>query len=231
MVDQRISRTVSGQKPMKLTLRYKGQLLSAHSSNRVKEKHSIRKYLHDQLAAYWQQNQRLAAMLADLKHLQIAHRSRDSFVVDRPLSDGTKFWWRWPLCGYDFIPLVTQIHGTHWELSIRLYRKPERSGFLFAGGDIDNTVKTFLDALQVPKEESQVPNEGPIHEKSINWPPLFCMFDDDKVVTKLTIESFKLLTPIPDEFAGAEENYVEMDVDIIINPVIPMMGTVDLLFQ
>jgi hypothetical protein len=50
-------------------------------------------------------------------------------------------------------------------------------------------------------------------------------------VTKLTIESFKLLTKVPDEFARAE-NYVELDLDdVVIHPITPMMGTVDMLFK
>lgn len=112
----------------------------------MREKHEIRLKLHDQLAQYWQQAPRLKDLFADLKGLQIAARGPHSkFVVDRPLADKTKFWWRYPLGGFDFIPLVTDIHECHCELSIRLYRKSE--GILFEGGDIDNRLKTFFDAL------------------------------------------------------------------------------------
>jgi hypothetical protein len=49
-------------------------------------------------------------------------------------------------------------------------------------------------------------------------------------VTKLSIESFKLLTKVPDEFAGVQ-NYVELDLDVVIHPITPMMGTIDMLFK
>ena len=62
------------------------------------------------------------------------------------------------------------------------------------------------------------------------WPPLFCLLDSDNLVTKLSIESFKLLTKVPDEFAGVQ-NYVELDLDVVIHPITPMMGTIDMLFK
>jgi hypothetical protein len=177
---------------MRLTLRYKGPLPAAGScKNRVGRKHKIRLQLHDQLAAYWQSIHRLKEMHADLKSLQVAKRASDQFVVDRPLADGTKFWWRWPLCGFDFIPLVTEIHRAHCELKFRIYRKTQ--GILFEGGDIDNRLKTFFDALQVPKDASQVPTNPSASENPIEWPPLLCLLDNDNMITKLSIESFRLL--------------------------------------
>ena len=142
---------------MELTLRYKGPLPAVGTDRRVREKHQIRQELSGQLAAYWEQSRRLKTLFADVKNLQIAKSSSDQFVVDRPLIDETKFWWRWPLCVYDFVPLVTQILKAHVELKMRLYRKNQ--GILFEGGDLDNRLKTFFDALQVPKDASQVPTD------------------------------------------------------------------------
>ncbi|MCI0565350.1 MAG: hypothetical protein MN733_43350, partial [Nitrososphaera sp.] len=141
-----------------------------------------------------------------------------------PLSDGTKFWWRWPFYGYNYIPLLTHIHLATCELYIRLYRRVETGGVLYEGGDIDNRLKIFLDALQVPDDRLQVPNKDIPDNNSTNWPPIFCLLDDDSAVTKLSITSLKLLTDIPKEIRDAE-NYLELDVDVKIIPVVPMMGT------
>jgi hypothetical protein len=54
--------------------------------------------------------------------------------------------------------------------------------------------------------------------------------DNDNLVTGLTIESIRLLTKPPRKFAEAQ-NYVELELDALIQPVIPMTGTLDLLFK
>jgi hypothetical protein len=97
-------------------------------------------------------------------------------------------------------------------------------------GDLDNRLKTFFDALQVPKHAFQVPENASAPKNSDDWPLLFCFMDNDNLVTKLTIESFKLLTEVPDELASVP-NYVELDLDVVIHPITPMMGTLDMLFK
>ena len=209
---------------MELTLRYRGALHSAGGANRVAEKHRVRKELSKQLEGHWAQDSRLDGMYQQWRELQIPTRSRDKFDVDRPLSDATKFWWRWPFYGYNYIPLLTHIQLAHCELDIRLYRRLEMGGVLYEGGDIDNRLKVFLDALQVPHDRSQVPDEGTPDDNRSNWPPIFCLVDNDSAVTKLSITSIKLLTDVPGEMADTE-NYLELDVDVKIVPVAPMIGT------
>ena len=142
---------------MELTLRYKGPLPAVGTDRRVREKHQIRQELSGQLGTYWEHSRRLKKLFADAKNLQIAKRARDQFIVDRPLADETKFWWRWPLCGYNYVPLVTQILKAHVELRMRLYRKNQ--GILFEGGDLDNRLKTFFDALRFPKMVRRFPQK------------------------------------------------------------------------
>jgi hypothetical protein len=217
---------------VELTLRYRGPLAAAGANSRVREKHEIRAELSRQLSAYWEQSKRLKELFAQAQtqsqSLQIAELQKDQFVVPRPLKDVTKFWWRWPLSGYNFVPLVTQVQEVHVELKIRLYRKNQ--GILFQGGDLDNRLKTFFDALQVPKDSSQVPTGPESSQPSEHWPTVFCLMDNDNLVTKLTIESFKLLTEIPAEYKSVQ-NYVELDLDVIIHPITPMMGTINMLFK
>jgi hypothetical protein len=213
---------------VELTLRYKGPLAAAGANSRVREKHEIREELGKQLAAYWEQSKSLKELFARGQALQVAELQKDQFVVPRPLKDGTKFWWRWPLSGYNFVPLVTQVQEVHVELRMRLYRKNQ--GIIFEGGDLDNRLKTFFDALQVPKDPSQVPKGPESSQPSEKWPTIFCLMDDDNLVTTLTIESFKLFTKIPAEYESMQ-NYVELDLDVIIHPITPMMGTINMLFK
>jgi hypothetical protein len=114
---------------LELTIRYKGLLPAAGAEKRIREKHAIRQELSGQLAAYWEQSRRLKKLFEHPKELQIAKRARDQFVVERPLADGTKFWWRWPLSGYNYIALVTQVLEAHVELKMASLSKESRNSF------------------------------------------------------------------------------------------------------
>jgi hypothetical protein len=217
------------QNKMELTLRFRGELPAATKSNaRVLDKHRIRKDLHNQLAVFWAQHRSLVDINKDLKGLQITKRARGVFDVDRPIIGMKNFFWRYPLCGYDFIPLVTHVHELHCHLDIRVYRRLDQRGILFEGGDLDNRLKTFFDALRVPAEPSQIPEELDTPEMEFHtkeWPHMFCLLDDDKAIKKLSIQSLKMLTPIP-ENCEHPENYTEMDIDVNITPassaILPM---------
>jgi hypothetical protein len=218
---------------MQLTLRYKDELPASSGSNsRVPEKHEIRKQLHHQLAVFWSQHAVLKPMNADLKSLQVARRFGGKFDVQRPIVGLKNFWWRYPLCGINFVPLVTDVQEAHCRLDIRIYRRVDAGGFLFEGGDLDNRLKTFFDALRVPHSRDQLPSEigcPDVDETAVDWPPLFCLLDDDRAITKLSIESLNMLTPVPGD-CGHPENYVELEMDVKVIPVTPMSGTLNLLF-
>src|SRR5262249_18341789 len=143
---------------MQLTLRYKGELpASSKGNSRVPEKHEIRKQLHDQLAVFWSQHAVLKKWNEDLKSLQVANWSGHKFEVKQPLVGVKNFWWRFPVCGINFVPLVTDVQEAHCHLNIRVYRRIDVGGFLFEGGDLDNRLKTFFDALRVPHLKEQLP--------------------------------------------------------------------------
>ena len=212
---------------MKLTLRFRGELPCNGSAE---EKHAIRLQLHSQLQAYWQKDSRLRDISKDLKSLQVPTLKSSRFEVIRPIQGQKNFFWRYPLCGHNFVPLGTSVRESHCHLSLRFYRRTEDEGILFHGGDIDNRLKTFFDALQVPQASEQMPTStrNPQGDQK-EWPAMFCLVDNDRSITKLTIESFILLTGIPSE-CKHPENYAEIDIDVEIVPVTPMQGSLDLLF-
>lgn len=82
----------------------------------------------------------------------------------------------------------------------------------------------------MPKDSSQIPSDVRVSDNPKDWQPVLCLLDDDRMVTKLCIASFKLLTKVPAEFEDVK-NYVELDLDVIIHPITPMMGTLDMLFK
>ncbi|MQA64336.1 MAG: hypothetical protein GEU76_00300 [Alphaproteobacteria bacterium] len=212
---------------MDLTLRYRGPL---RSNAGPVDKQKIRLELHDQLRAFWAEDRRLKEHFAEWKTLQVAARRGQHFEVKRPVVGIRNFYWRYPLQGYNFVPLITHVHELHCHLQIRLYRKIGPGGILFVGGDLDNRLKTLLDALQVPIYEQDVPENENQSESPEDWPPVFCLLDDDSAVTKLSIESIKLLTPVPAELEQPG-NYVEMEIDVRIVPATAITGSLDMLFQ
>jgi hypothetical protein len=212
---------------MKLTLRFRGEL---PSNGGPEEKHSIRLQLHLQLQAYWQKDSRLRDISKQVKSLQVPTLKSSRFEVIRPIQGQMNFFWRHPLCGYNFVPLVTGVRESHCHLSLRFYRKTEDEGILFHGGDIDNRLKTFFDALQVPHAIEQMPSSTRnAQDDQKEWPAMFCLVDNDRSITKLAIESFILLTEIPSD-CKRPENYAEIDIDVEVVPVTPMQGSLDLLF-
>lgn len=56
-------------------------------------------------------------------------------------------------------------------------------------GDIDNRVKTLIDSLRVPVATEDYSNRLPADDEK----PLFCLLEDDKLITKLSVETDQLL--------------------------------------
>ena len=82
--------------------------------------------------------------------------------------------------------------------SITFLRQQPPGQLLGEGGDIDNRLKTLSDALRMPSkaeaQQAQIdirPDDDPIH----------CLLQDDALVTKVTLETDRLLRPATDRFA------------------------------
>lgn len=94
-----------------------------------------------------------------------------------------------------FAPLVSKRNDLHCELEISFLRQQAAGQFISEGGDIDNRIKTFLDALSVPPiAQAQLFSEtGPSR-------PIFCLLQDDALVTKLDVSTDRLLRQTPNKF-------------------------------
>jgi hypothetical protein len=92
-----------------------------------------------------------------------------------------------------FVPVVNEKFGMFCDLDI-LFLRAENTGGLVnrvsGSGDIDNRIKTLLDALCVPKR-------GEIGRKPDDLPdprPMFVLLSDDSLVTSLRVVTDRLLT-------------------------------------
>lgn len=158
---------------MELTLHYRGPLKANGNS---KHKHEIRRQFHTQLKEFWNQ-----APLSGVKEMLINKEYENpSLNILKTVSD------------FEFAPLVSsKIHMvTHLEIFLL---RPEKPGsIIIQSGDIDNRLKTLLDSLKMPDLPNALPKGiTPSEDEK----PFFCLLEDDSLVTKVSVETDRLLLP------------------------------------
>lgn len=120
-------------------MHYRGPLKAASQKYKRKDhKHDLRKHFHKQLKTLW-----------DLPQLEDSR----GFLKLGPPAEGEIALLQ-PLGQFEFAPLVAK--QLHLVASVEVVMlRPEPEGRIFVrGGDIDNRLKTLLDALKVPNEEA-----------------------------------------------------------------------------
>jgi hypothetical protein len=180
---------------MKFTLTYQGEL---RANDDFRRKWEIRNHFHPQLAELWrisptlQRVWRQRSVPPDGWLRQETHHSLDSALSEdsehitmgrvEPQID---------LCapivvaGRRFRPLVRDSYALQCGLDITFLRK-EEPGHIYQGGDLDNRLKTLLDALAVP-------NEQQIVDEDTEEGHLFCLMENDRLVSSLNVRTHRLL--------------------------------------
>lgn len=105
------------------------------------------------------------------------HRSRLDDLADRYTAHG-----------FRFAPLIGPHYGLACSLDILFLRRGAPGGTI-QGTDIDNRLKTLLDALKVPKYPEELGDATPQREED----PFFCLLSDDSVITQISITTDRLL--------------------------------------
>lgn len=161
---------------MEFRLVYEGPLLAQGA--KAAHKWDIRRALHPQLEQLWRETP-LATVATALLDTALP-RTPESIVVEKD--------------GLSFAPLVNRKLDLYAEISVLLLRQ-QQQGMLFSeGGDIDNRLKTLLDALRLPRSG----NEGRASGDRDEDPSLFyCLMEDDALITKVSVETARLLRPAP----------------------------------
>ena len=152
---------------MKFRLIYRGDL---KSNGNPAHKHEIRKVFHRQLLNLWEDYP-----LSEVrKHINIDPDKGDSLGISRG--------------GFKFIPLISPRLELVASLEILLLRPESAGSVLTQAGDIDNRLKTLMDALQVPKDD-QIPKDV---VPQLDEAFLYCLLEDDNLITSLDISTSKL---------------------------------------
>lgn len=173
---------------MEFRLTYEGVLMGASKKNtRAKHKHEIRRVLHAQLRRFWR------------THPYLKDARRSDPVKGRLGNPG--IYLRDHLAqmhdkhGYNFVPLVTEELSLVCALDI-LFLRPSMPGQLMKSGDIDARMKTIFDALRMPSNRDEL---GGYDSPSEDEKPFYCLLEDDKLVSHVSVTTDLLLEPTADD--------------------------------
>ena len=161
-------------------------------------KWEIRKALHPQLQHLWS-----LPPLSRMNELldYPAKPTKVSVVVDKN--------------GQRFAPIVTSKLHLYAELSILLFRDQPRGSLITDGGDIDNRLKTLLDALRIPRNSQE---NRPTGNVLANEELFYCLLEDDSLVTKVAVEAEQFLKPVePDHVLAIIHVLIKKTTSIFAN--------------
>jgi len=156
---------------MEFTLYYRGQLKANGSA---KDKQNLRRHFHTQLKNLWQ---------------QLPLKEMHQFLDDTPGSNTSILKSK---DGFKFAPLINERLNLVAELKITMLRPEAPGSIITQSGDIDNRLKTLFDSLKMPSEPTAIP-KGDIPDEAEN--PFYCLLEDDNLITKVNVETDRLLDP------------------------------------
>jgi hypothetical protein len=161
-----------------LTLHYRGEL----KPNGDKEhKHELRRHFHQQLKQY------------------MSHESR------KELFDSVAEKLETCIGSFKFLPIISDDICMAAHLNIFMLNPNSRGSIITQGGDIDNRLKTLLDALKIPDSNALPKSCSPQSDEN----PFYCLLKDDILITGLTISTDQLLEP------GIGKSEVDLTIKIV----------------
>jgi hypothetical protein len=167
---------------MKFRLLYEGQIPPRQKA-KIEDVHAIRMALDPQMRALWQFP---PLSIAAPQLLQYKDKT-DPRSIGLAETRGN----------LPFIPIVSKKVDLQCALDITFLRQQAPGQLIGDGGDIDNRVKTLLDALSVPPLSQQKSFRKVVLEPG---QAILCLLQDDSLVTKLAVETDRLLRPMPNKY-------------------------------
>jgi hypothetical protein len=174
---------------------YRGPLHAESASNsHPTEKHAIRKEFHRQLCELWQQHPVLKRHSSDLIVKREVNGREAYFngagdpaakTLVEMIGDNLQ------RNGYRFIPLIRGDNGLACALDVLFLRRDNPGNLVRSGGDIDNRIKVLFDALRMPNSASEIGGNLP----SPGEDPFYCLLEDDRLITSVTVTTDRLLVP------------------------------------
>jgi hypothetical protein len=165
---------------MELTLYYRGELGSNKGPN---QKQGLRRAFHKQLSVLWQQDpwqgERWRWDTED-KIYQVHKDSKNLENVDIKHTIGK----------FTFVPLISRKIFMVADINIQMLRSEPAGTVSAQSGDLDNRVKTLLDALRMPNTPQDLPKDDIPRD---NETPFFCLLEDDALIHKFSVTTHRWL--------------------------------------
>jgi len=200
---------------MRFRLLYSGRLLGANKNNtRAKHKAQIRKEFSPQLERLIQPKANLYRACSRSGYKWFEDHPEDRYKFEGLSDDAIRSLlfdsWRrympeeWRRGNQSFIPLVTDKMDIRCGLDI-LFLRPEEPGMIVGGADLDNRLKSLLDALRVPDTDDGFESEDA---------PIFCLLEDDKLVSEIKVAADQLLLLPKEASLNPNDVFLVVNVDI-----------------
>ncbi len=155
-------------------LTFDGELHSGQrASSKLPEIWTIRRKLHPQLEQLWKTHPALNEAPFEAGLASTQKKLKEPVVVK----------------GYEFRPLVRKSLRLVCALDILFMRQEEPGALVLQGGDLDNRIKTLFDGLRIPRKDEFVEGLEPTDQER----PLFCLLEEDALITEYKITSDRLL--------------------------------------
>jgi len=169
-------------------LTYDGPLRSTQRKKpSAEERHDLRRKFHAQLRRLWEINPFLKTGDAGGPEFYALESSREpSFLKAEELAAIHR------VGNFQFVPLVTKRLDLICGLDI-LFLRQDKPGNLWRG-DIDNRIKTLIDTLKKPDaDDKYYLSSTPAADEM----PLYCLLEDDALISKVAVESDQRLQVAP----------------------------------
>ena len=118
---------------------------------------------------------------------------------------------KWDRGGHGFIPLITEEMDIRCSLDI-LFLRPSPPGKIIDRADLDNRLKTLVDALRVPDTADGLGAPSGDH-------PTYCLLQDDRLISEIRVVSDQLL------LLPGEKIVTENDVFLVMSVVVEAPAT------
>ena len=104
-----------------------------------------------------------------------------------------------------FIPLVRNSLSLNCDLDILFLRQEDPGSLVLQGGDLDNRIKTLLDALRMPVDSDDGHRFPPVQ------PHTYCLMESDTLVSGFNVSTDRLLFPQSDR-----PNEVHLVIEVLV---------------
>jgi hypothetical protein len=193
---------------MRFRLLYRGPLAANGS---LKQKQDLRRVFHPQLAELWKQSPLR-------EHAQFLTPQGNSGALGPINIPYVRPYVVQAVGTFSFATVITSQLSLLAELDILLFRRQELGHLVQHGGDLDNRLKTLLDALRMPTVQELPAGDKPAASEE----PFYCLLEDDALVSKVSVETERWLEDAP-------EGNVVLVISVLARPTVGTISNVGLL--